>query len=179
MIQTIETTDTLDAGRIKINSNFIEPNFGVWNYNNSLPNQSITANTWTKVNNNGGGAFTYLDGALSGVNIYNVTTYQFSYADLSLYDTTDIRFDANITTTSINQEVRVRLLLSVGVLNIPLTFVDNVYKTAGVYSLVGLIQNHIFTENVRLNPAQLEVWSDADCTLQTNGWAIKAYKRVL
>lgn len=179
MIQTIESTDALNAGRLKLNSNFQEPQFGVWNYNNSLVNQSITLNTWTKINNNGGGANTYLGGALSGVDIYNTTTYQFDYSDLSLYDSVDIRFDANITTTVNNQEVRVRLLLSVGGLNIPLTFADGVFKTAGTYALVGLIQNHIFTENVRTNPSELQVFSDANCTLQTNGWAIKVTKRIL
>ena len=117
MSQTIQTTDTLNAGRIKINDNFALPNFGVWNYNNSLASQSIPLNVWTKVNNNGAGASTYLGGALSGVTIYDTTNYQFDYTDLSLYDSVDIRFDANVTTTSANQEVRVRLLLSVGSLN--------------------------------------------------------------
>lgn len=179
MIQSILTTDTLEQGRVKINDNFAEQQFGVWNFNNSLANQSITLNTWTKVNNNGGGANTYLGGALSGIDIYNTTTYQFDYSDLSLYDSVDIRFDANVTTTSANQEVRVRLLLSVGSLNIPLTFVDNFYKTVGTYPIFGLIQNHIFTANVQSNPSQIEMFSDASATLQTNGWAIKVTKRIL
>lgn len=179
MIQTIETTDTLEQGRVKINDNFALPNFGVWNYNNSLANQSISATTWTTVNNNGAGALTYLGGALDGVTIYNTSTYQFNYSDLSLYDSVDIRFDTNVTTTINNQEVRVRLLLSVGVLNIPLTFISSQFKSIGTYPLFGLIQNHIFTDAVRLNPSQIEIYSDASCTLQTNGWAIKVSKRLL
>jgi hypothetical protein len=179
MSQTIQTTDTLNAGRIKINDNFALPNFGVWNYNNSLASQSIPLNVWTKVNNNGAGASTYLGGALSGVTIYDTTNYQFDYTDLSLYDSVDIRFDANVTTTSANQEVRVRLLLSVGSLNIPLTFIDNFYKTVGTYPILGLIQNHIFTNDIKNNPAQFEIHSDANFTLATNGWAIKVNKRLV
>jgi hypothetical protein len=176
---TIETTDTLEQGRVKINDNFALPNFGVWNYNNSLANQSISSNTWSKVNNNGAGTQTYLGGALSGVTIYNTTTYQFDYTDLELYDSVDYRFDTNITTTSNNQEVRVRLLLSVGNLNIPLTFVSSIFKTIGAYPLFGFLQSHIFTTNVKDYPSQIEIWTDASATLQTNGWAIKVNKRLV
>ena len=119
------------------------------------------------------------DGGLTGVDIYDEVNSQFDYTGLDLYDTIDYRFDANVTTTSTNQEVQVRLLLSFGVLNIPLTFISTLYKTAGTYPLFGFVQSHLFTDAVRLNPAEFEVYSDANCTLDTNGWAVKAIKRVI
>lgn len=170
--------DSLDICNDNFDELYSAAKFGVWNYNNNLGSQAITATTWAKVNNDGAGAFTYLGGALSGVDIYNTTTSQFDYSDLVLYDSVDIRFDANMTTTAANQEVLVRLLLSVGSLNIPLTFISTQFKTAGAHALVGLIQNQIFTENVRTNPSQIEIYSDASLTLNLNGWSVKASKRI-
>lgn len=175
------TGDALRDAFDKTNDNFTElydrQRFGVYNYDNNLGTQALTASTWTHALNDGLGANTILGGALSGVDIYDTTTNNFDFADMSLYDTIDYRFDANITTTSVNQEVRVRLLLSVGTLNIPLTFVSNIFKTAGTYPLFGFIQSHIFTELVRTTPARFEVWTDASATLDVNGWAVKAIKR--
>ena len=174
------TGDKLRVGGAKINENFTElynrQRYGVYNYDNSLAPIAIPATTWTPVTNDGVGASTFLGGGLTGVDIYDTTTNQFDYTGLDLYDTVDYRFDTNITTAA-NQSVSVRLLLSVGVANIPLTFVSQIFKTAGTYPLFGFIQSHLFADVVKDNPARFEVYTDAAATVDVNGWAVKAIKR--
>lgn len=150
--------------------------FGKYNYNHSGSTQAITSSTWTHVLNDGAGANTILTCAYPDVDIYNTATSYFSMADLPLCSDVEIRFDANVTTTSANQIVRVRAVLAYGVLDIPLQFIDRQYKTAGSNPLFGSVRVDDLTAATQGNPFRLEIWSDASCTLALNGWNLKVNK---
>ena len=157
--------------------------FGVYNYDDDATGTtpiSLTTNTWIHVTNDGAGANTFTSGGLSGVTPYIVGTGLFDWSDLSLYDTIDIRFDALITTTSANEFVQVRMLLSVGSLDIPLTFISSQFKSAGTYPLVGSVKVVIYTENVRTTSAKFECKTDgASSTLEVNGWSMQVNKQMV
>ena len=174
------TGDDLRTGGDKINDNFIElydKKFGVWNYQHDGGSQAITSSVWTPVENDGLGANTITTFALTGVDIYDITSQQFDYTDLTLADTIDYRFDANITTSSVNQVIAVRLVISYGSLNIPLTFIYNTFKSVGTYPLFGSLRSPILTELVRTNPARIEIYSDDALTLDLNGYNIQVTKQ--
>lgn len=152
--------------------------FGVWNYNHGGSTQAISAGVWTHILNDGAGSATILGGAYPDIVIYDTTTSLFDYTGLIPYDSIDNRFDANITTTAVNQEVRVRLLLSIGGANIPLTFISTIYKSAGTYPLFGSVRNDILANIVKDYPARFEIFSDNSCTLALNGWNTKLTKQL-
>lgn len=171
----------LRAGMNKVQSNFNELyglKFGIYNYDNSLGTIAMSSSTWTHATNNGAGANTILTCAYPDVTPYDTTTSLFDFTDLEPCDSIDFRFDANITTSTANQVVMVRLLLSQGSLNIPLTFIINTFKNAGTYPLFGSVRGDILSTNVRDNPARFEVWSDASATLDVNGWNLRVHKIV-
>lgn len=164
----------------KVNDNFAElydKKFGVWNYQHDGGSQAITSSVWTPVENDGLGANTITTFALTGVDIYNLTSQRFDYNDLTLADSIEYRFDGNVTTTSVNQVVVVRLVISFGILNIPLTFIYNTFKTVGTYPLFGSLRSPLLTEAVRTNPSRIEIFSDDALTLDLNGYNIQVTKQ--
>jgi len=174
------TGDDLRTGGDKINDNFIElydKKFGVWNYQHGGGSQSVISSTWIPVENDGLGANTITTFALTGVDIYDLMSQRFDYNDLTLADSIEYRFDGNVTTTSVNQVVAVRLVLSYGVLNIPLTFIYNTFKSTGTYPLFGSLRSPLLTEAVRTNPARMEIYSDDALTLDLNGYNIQVTKQ--
>ena len=171
--------DSLRDAFIKVNENTDELyglKFGKYNYNHNGGTQAITASTWTHVLNDGAGANTILTCVYPDVDIYDTTTSLFNMTDLDLCSDVDIRFDANVTTNSANQVVRVRVLLAVGVLDIPLTFISNQFKTAGSNPLFGDIRVDALSDLTRTNDFRIEIWSDSSCTLDLNGWNLKVSK---
>lgn len=172
--------DSLRNAFIKVNANTDELyglKFGKYNYDHGGSTQSITASAWTPILNDGAGVNTILTCAYPDVDIYDTTTSLFNMSDLDLCSDVDIRFDANVTTTSANQVVRVRVLLAIGVLDIPLTFISNQFKTAGSNPLFGNIRVDALSELTRINDFRIEIWSDSACTLALNGWNLKVSKK--
>tara|TARA_R110000851_G_scaffold197058_1_gene348057 strand:- start:2102 stop:2689 length:588 start_codon:yes stop_codon:yes gene_type:complete len=171
---------------IKSNANFTElynfhqitPRFGVYNYDNTLSALTVLATTWTTIPNNALGTDTLTTGGLTGVDIYNPLTSQFDYSGLSVFDSVDYVFKAIVNTSAVNQEVKIRLLVGVGTLDIPLEFSETSYKVAGAHSLTVFLQNHLFTNAIKSAPAEIQIWSEAACTLDVRGWYVKASKRV-
>ena len=183
--QVINNTDTnpdnLVEGANKINQmmdDLYTPNFGLYNYNHGGANQSLTANIWTPIKNDGAGQFTYLDYVMPNVDIYNTTNNNLDFSDLVLGDSIDIRFDGIITTNTANESVSVRVMLDVGGIDVPLEFIRNTYKNSGTYPLFGSIRVDMLTEEVRSGVSRLEIMSDASSTLDLNGWNIKVNKRL-
>ncbi len=82
---------------------------GFFDYNDSataITPISVLANTWTKLTNNGLGAFTNKTYKPAGVaEVWNTTTNRFEWGDLVLGDTLDIRADIDIITSVPNQIV--------------------------------------------------------------------------
>lgn len=179
------TGDSLRDAFDKTNDNFTELydlKYGVYNYNDnatkttpiSIPS-GIT--TWTHVTNDGLGAVTNTAGGYGDVTPYDTSTGLFDYSDLDVYDVVNYRFDANITTSSANQVVIVRLLLDDGGLNVPLTFIREQYKNSGTYPIFGTISSAILSEAVRTGDAKFEIASDGTADLEVNGWQLIVMKR--
>ena len=178
--------DPLRTAGIKINDNFTElytlhqptPRFGVYNYDNTLSPLTVVATTWTTIPNNALGTDTLTTGGLTGVDIYNPLTSQFDYSGLSVFDSIDYVLKCIVNTSAVNQEVKIRLLVGVGTLDIPLEFSETAHKAAGAHSLTVFLQNHLFTNAIKSAPAEIQIWSEAACTLDVRGWYVKASKRV-
>jgi len=151
--------------------------YGVWNLAHGGGSQAITSSVWTPVENDGLGANTITTFALTGVDIYDLMSQRFDYNDLTLADSIEYRFDGNVTTTSVNQVVAVRLVISYGSLNIPLTFIYNTFKSVGTYPLFGSLRSPLLTESVRTNPARMEIYSDDALTLDLKGYNIQVNKQ--
>lgn len=76
---------------------------------------SIVANVNKKITNDGLGAQTNLTQAPYGVStLFNVTTNNFDFSNLSIGDTLDLRVDLSLTTTSANQKYLVFLRVGEG-----------------------------------------------------------------
>jgi hypothetical protein len=164
----------------KVNDNFTElydKKFGVWNLAHGGGSQSIPSSTWVAVENDTLGANTITTFALSGVDIYDLMSQRFNYNDLTLADSIEYRVDGEITTTSVNQVAQLRLVLSFGILNIPLNFYYNTFKSVGTYPIFASLRSPLLTESVRINPARMELFSDAGATLNLNGYNIQVTKQ--
>ena len=179
--------DPLRTAMIKVQNNFDElypltapsVSFGVYNYQNTLSAITVPATTWTTITNNGAGSDTLTTGGITGVDIYNTTTNQFNFTGLSVFDSIDYVFNGTVATTSVNQEVRLRLLIGVGTLDIPIEFSEIAHKTVGNHNVGAFLQNHLFTSAIKAAPAEIQVWSEAAATLTVDRFFVKASKRTV
>lgn len=178
------TGDPLRTVFDKTNDNFTElydaKRFGIYDYSNSLSAQSFTG-TPIVLQNNGAGVFTYKN-ILTGVaDVYNTSTYEFDFSDLSIGDVVTIRVDITVTTTSANQELDVYLDLAQGTpSNYQIRFATRAFKTASSYALADIV-NFVYMGNTdtKNNPAELIFNSDANATVFVNGWACKVDKQLI
>lgn len=160
---------------------FTTPSYGFYNYQHGISTQAILANTWTDVVNDGAGALTSTVAGLGGVTIYDTTTGLIDFSDLSIYDSIVTRFQAtSVLTTVNNQIVKLRILLSVGSLNVALPFFYQEYDVSGtqdsVYSDTPI---YILSELTRTFPAKFQIWSNAPCTLDLDGFNFRVDKRFM
>ena len=163
------------------NSNIHRVGYANYNdYATSLSPLSISATTWTQLTNDGLGTQTseiYLPSTVDSV--WNASTNQFDFTSLTIGSTVDVRVDITITTSTANEYVALRIVLGEGdPSEYTLTISSDLIKTAGTYNLVkyfGFFIGNTLTKN---NPAQLEVYADATCDVQVNGWYIKVSKPV-
>lgn len=183
--QIINNTDTnpdsLPVGANKINQMTQElyaPSFGLYDYNHSGASQSITANNWTQILNDGNGSDTNLTYALPNKTPYNTANSNLDFSDLLLGDSVDIRFDGIITTNTANQTVDVRLILDENGINYPLEFIRNTYKNTGTYPLFGSIRVDILNDEIFNGINKIEINTDATAVLVLKGWNIKVNKRL-
>lgn len=157
--------------------------YGFYNYQHAGGTQAIPATTWTDIVNDGGGALTSTDCGYADVDIYDTSTNLMSFNGLSICDGIVARFQAtSVTTTVNNQSVKVRVLLSVGSLNVALPFFYEEYDASGVQDTVfGDVPIYILSELTRTFPAKFQIWSSHACTLNMTGggFNLKVQKRLL
>lgn len=138
---------------------------------------SISASTWTKLTNNKLGANSQSNLPSGVTNLWNSVSNQLALSELPLKTTLEARVDFAITTTSANQVVRFRTRLAIGtIVEFSLETTQNQFKTAGAQNVVITVPFYIGSDNVRLNPGEFQVWSDASATVIVNGWYIRANK---
>ncbi len=139
---------------------------------------SVSPSTWTKLTNNKLGTTTKTAALPSGVtNLWNSATNQLVLTELPLNSMVEIRADVTVTTSSLNQIVRFRTSLAIGD---AIAFVINdgemQYKTAGAKDLGINTSFYVGYLPVKNNPGELQVWSDAACTVVVKGWYIQVVK---
>ena len=153
---------------------------GFADYNAATTPIAITANTWTKLLNNGSGPLTKTDALPSGVTaLWNTTTSQFNFTELPLNSMVDARYDITITTTAANQTLELAVKLAIGS---PAEYQSQrliqQFKTAGTYNIVVFGASYIGSNDVKNNPGEVLLRTDAIATVVVNGWYIRAFKKV-
>lgn len=151
---------------------------GFFDYNDtatSVTPINVTANTWTKLTNNGLGAFTnklYKCPALT--DIWNTSTNRFVWTNVKLGDTVDIRIEIAITTTSPNQVVNLSIFNGIGGSEYGIGILpETQYKSAGSRVINAYTSIYMGDNNTLLNPSEIRIKSDAACTVIVNGWYVR------
>lgn len=132
---------------------------------------AFTAGVEAKLTNDTLGAFTntaYLpDGVTS---IWNPTTNQYDWSQLSNGDMIEIRFDGEVTTTAVNQTIDVLLYLAIGGATYSVPFIaGQQFKTAGTYRLIRWLGIYLGDNNTSQNPAEFRIVSDGNGSIKVNG----------
>lgn len=154
---------------------------GFADYNDTSTTSSplaLSSSTWTKLPNNGLGAYTKIDALPVGVSaLWNASTGQFDFSDCPVNTMIDLRADLSVTTSAANQILRLKADLAIGhasAFSLERTQVQ--FKTAGTYHVVSDGGFYIGSAPIAANPAELKIWSDATATVVVNGWYIRMIK---
>ena len=133
---------------------------------------------FVKLTNDGLGVNTNKDYPPSGItDIWDASNDRFDFSELKLGDMIDIRLDLEVTTTSPNQEIDVRLFLGVGATEYSIAFVETSFKSAGAQPVDrynGIYIGNALTLN---NFGEFRIQSDGNATVKVNGWYCKIIRR--
>jgi hypothetical protein len=150
---------------------------GFIDYNHSGSTQSYTTGD-LKVLNDAVGAYTLKTYAPDSVtDLWNATTNQFDFSQLTLGDEVTIRTDGEVTTTANNQIFGTKLNMSIGANPYTLQVGQSYYKTIGTYPVTRLASFYIGNTDTLTNPAELMFYSDASATLKVTGYYISVKRR--
>lgn len=186
---TPEDTDAVviqDANNVTkyvLIGNMHKAKVGFFDYNDlataTTPITHNGAEGYKQLTNDGAGAFTQLGYAPTGMTtLWNTVTNQLDFSELSLGDMIDLRVDVDVTTTTPNQEVSIRLDVAIGTVgNFQLELDRRTFKSAGTYKLIRYIGGYIGNAFTNDNPAEIQLDSDAACTVLVDGWYCKVTRR--
>ena len=157
---------------------------GIYDYNDlataTTPIPLTLAATQYELTNDGAGPSTNLSYALDGLpDLWDEPSNRFIFTDgtiLSLGDTVDIRFDIELTTTSINTEFDMTLELGVNgsVVQLPVILPTN-FKSTGTYRLVVWYGIYMGDANTLNNPGRVLARADSTgSSVKVNGWYCRA-----
>lgn len=163
-----------------------EPQFGVYDYNDLTTQTTPLAvpgtNTYVYIPNDALGPYSITSGGdfvLPGIQPWDASSGEFTWAGLTLGDTVDIRLDLYVTTTVPNQSIDVDLEVAIGSgSQYDLLFSQNTFKTAKenpVNRFTSLYMGNLDTLN---NPAKFKIRSDGACTVKVNGWYLRVAPRI-
>jgi hypothetical protein len=139
---------------------------------------SLTASTWTDLPNDGAGSGTTTTFKLPGVNdVWDTTDDELDLSGLTIGDTVDVRVDIEVTTTSANQIVNLRLNFNNGGTAFQLPFYQNGFKTAASHPIVQTVPFYIGAASVKDNPITIQIESDDTASVVINGWMIRVLPR--
>ncbi len=158
----------------------LQSSIGFVDYNHGGGTQSITASTWTKLLNDKNGVNTKTDAMPSGVTrIWDSSTNQIVLDELPLKSMVNARYDITVTTTSANQMVNLSVFLGIGS---PSEYESpklvQLFKTVGTYQFTVFTGSYIGSNDIKNYPAEIRLKSDANCTVQVNGWYFQIFKKV-
>lgn len=141
---------------------------------------SGSGSTIYTVTNDGFGSFSTLALPTGLTSLWVPGTNSFDLSQLSVGDTVGVRFDAVVTTTTANQEVRVYLESnqSPGT-PFPTEFINAQFKSAGDHNLNRYSKIYLGSEDVKNNPHQFKFVSDASFDLKVNGFVLFVDRRTI
>lgn len=151
---------------------------GFADYNNAGAAQSLTADVWTAITNDGAGAFTNLAYLPEGVTALQQSPGDLDFTDLGLGSAVIVRVDITVT-PSVNGaslDLRYQLGTGAGTYYLP--------RSLGAMSNGGGIEYRFVEEayiymgdtNTRDNPGQLQLRVSEDATVVNAGWAIQVIR---
>lgn len=151
---------------------------GFFDYNHGGGSQSFTG-TPINLDNDAAGALTLKTYAPPGISdIWDNTTNAFDFTELALGDEIRIRIDISVTTSSPSQEVVLNLNLAQGSgSDYSIPWIVSTYKSAGVHNLIRYNAFYMGNLETLNNPAYFEFDSDANATVQVNGWYCSIVRR--
>lgn len=153
---------------------------GFADYNAATTPIAVPSGVWTKLLNNGSGPLTKTDALPGGVTaLWDTTNSQFDFTELPINSMVDARYDITITTTAANQTLELAVKLAIGS---PAEYQSQrliqQFKTAGTYNIVVFGASYIGSNDVKNNPGEVLLRTDASATVVVNGWYIRAFKKV-
>lgn len=139
---------------------------------------SVSADTWTVLTNNKLGAQSLNKLPSDVATIWNASTNRFVFSSLPLYTQLTGRFDLTITTSGNNQDVDLRALVAIGSASeYPFPLMTQVrFSTAGTHQVSVFNGMYIGSNDVRNNPASIQIKSSGTATVKVNGWYISVQK---
>lgn len=128
--------------------------------------------------NDGAGAYsTSVYKPIGITQLWNTTSNQFDFSDLSLGDEVILRTDLLVTTTGANQVFEFHLTFDIGGTPYDLGIYHAHFKTAGTYNVVETESFYIGNAGTRDNPGELRFSSDSNATIKVNGFYISVKRR--
>lgn len=177
---TQSVRDNFAAAKSEIEA--IQGRVGFIDYNDTATATTpiaVSSSVWTKLTNNGLGANSLKKPPAGVTDFWNAVTNQFSFTELPLFSMIDLRVDVVVTTSGANQTVQFRMNMAIGdAINFQIPSGEFIYKTAGAHSVTVNIPFYIGSNPVKNNPAEIQIFSDAACTVRVNGWYIRASKYI-
>jgi len=171
-----EQSDDTQDDYIKNKPTQLFSSVGYFHYTDTLTQTTpltIIADTNKKLTNDGLGAQTNLTQAPYGVStLFNTTTNEFDFSQLSIGDTLDLRVDLSLTTTSANQKYLVFLRVGEGSASqydLPI-FSGQIKNISSNNRIIGNEPFSIDYQEHIDNPATLYILSDDDGSVKVNGW---------
>ena len=163
----------------------VQSRMGIWDYNDlataTTPITLAPAATYVKLTNDEAGPGTNKLFKLPEVaDVWNSTTDQFDFTDLSLGDVVDIRFDVTVTTTGGDHVIEMQLDVGIGDAgNYQLQVHREQFKASGTFRIIKMFSMYIGDITTKDFPTEIMAKADlttAD-TLVVNGWFIEVQTR--
>lgn len=177
---TQSVRDNFTAAKNEIEA--LQRHIGFADYNDTATTTtpiSVSPTTWTKLTNNKLGSYTQSQLPSGITNLWNGSTNQMVLSELPMYSMVDLRMDIEVTTTTANQVVKLRGSFAIGDgAAYQLELSEANYKTSGVKKTIELLPFYIGNTATKNNPAEIQIYSDAACTVKVNGWYFKVIKYI-
>lgn len=155
---------------------------GYFDYNDLItqttPLTAVT-NTPLKLTNDSEGANTSTDQNPYGVSyVWDSTTNQFNFSELSVGDTIDVRVHVQVTTTTSNQKVDIKAKFGIGsVAEFTNVIYENQFKSSGTHEVSFVAPFYMGSTYITDYPAELYLTTDASATVQVDGWYIRIIRK--
>ncbi|WP_296683331.1 tail fiber domain-containing protein [Flavobacterium sp.] len=155
---------------------------GYFDYNDLVTQTTpltAVANVPLKLTNDTAGANTNTSQNPYGVSyVWDTTTNQFHFAELSIGDTIDIRVHVQVTTTAANQKISLKAKFGIGS---AYQFENSIYsgqfKTAGLNEISFVAPFYIGSTLIRDYPAELTLITDAGAAVKVDGWYVRILRK--